>query len=101
MFGAWLGSFPKKLKNIALLGAAITVWAIWLHRNDLVFKTKTISSPLQVIYTVAHWLRAWAVLQKVELQDMVVVASQSLVRVVTDYFTQARGWRSSLRIDYH
>ena len=101
MFGAWLCGFHKRLTNIALLGAAITVWAIWLHRNDLVFKKKIISSPLQVIYTIAHWLRTWVVLQKVELQDTVVAASQSLLRVVTDYFTQARGWRSSLRIDCH
>src|SRR6266498_2904531 len=101
MFGAWLDGFDKSLTSIALLGAAITVWAIWLHRNDMVFEKKTISSPLQVIYTISHWLRAWAVLQKAELQVTVVAASQSLVRVITDYFSQARGWRSSLRIDSH
>src|SRR5438128_7004163 len=26
MFGAWLGGFHKRLTNIALLGAATTVW---------------------------------------------------------------------------
>ena len=67
MFGTWLGGFHKRLRNIALLGAATTVWALWLHKNNLVFEKKTNSSPLQVIYAIFHWLRTWAVLQKAEL----------------------------------
>ena len=99
MFGTWLGGFDKGLRNITFLGAATTVWALWLHRNDLVFEEKINSSPLQVIYVISHWLCTWAVLQKVELQAMVVATSQRLVRVAKDFFSQAHGWWSSLRID--
>jgi hypothetical protein len=56
---------------------------------------------LQVIHTIAHCLRTWAVLQKAELRPMVVEATQYLVRVAKDFFSRAHGWRSSLRIDYH
>lgn len=59
------------------------------------------SQVAQVIYSIAHWLRTWAILQKAELRPMVVEATQYLVQVAMDYFSRAHGWRSSLRIDYH
>jgi len=91
MFGNWLGGFDKTLRNIALLGAAVTVWSIWLHRNGIVFEKKTSSSPLQVIYSISHWLRTWAVLEKEDLQTTVVEASRSLVQVAKDFFSRAHG----------
>ncbi|PWZ36646.1 hypothetical protein Zm00014a_029422, partial [Zea mays] len=51
---------------LALLGAATVCWSIWLGRNELIFENKISLSPLQVIFTVAQRLRAWAVL-KVQL----------------------------------
>src|SRR5438105_86510 len=91
MFGNWLGGFDKELRNTALLGAATTVWSLWLHRNDIAFEKKTNSSPLQVIYVISHWLRTWAVLQKVDLRVTVVEASRSLVQVAKDFFSRAHG----------
>ena len=57
MFGSWLCGLSKELKSLALLGAAATCWSLWLCRNDLVFEKKRTSSPLQVIYSIIHWLR--------------------------------------------
>jgi len=42
MFGHWMGGFAKGLRSIALLGAATTVWSLWMNRNDFVFEKKTI-----------------------------------------------------------
>jgi len=36
---------------------------------------------MQVIYLVTHVLRTWAILQKPDLQDTVLVVSQHLTRV--------------------
>lgn len=63
-------------------------------------RTTTTTTP-QVIYMVIHWLRTWLILQKPDLQDTVVAVSQQLMQVVKDFFSQAHGWRSSLRIDSH
>jgi hypothetical protein len=81
MFGSWLCGLSKELKSLALLGAAATCRSLWLCRNDLVFKKKRTSFPLQVIYSIIHWLCTWAVLQKLTSQDLVVAASQQLARV--------------------
>jgi len=57
MFGRWLGTFARNLRRMALLGAATTVWSLWMNRNDFVFENKTNFSPLQVIFAIFHWLR--------------------------------------------
>ncbi|WVZ68255.1 hypothetical protein U9M48_017214 [Paspalum notatum var. saurae] len=54
-----------------------------------------------VIFAAVHWVRSWAILQRTDLQDLVMVASQHLARVATDIFSPAHGWRSSLRIECH
>uniref|UniRef100_K3YEV7 Reverse transcriptase zinc-binding domain-containing protein n=1 Tax=Setaria italica TaxID=4555 RepID=K3YEV7_SETIT len=89
MFGSWLRGIGKDLKLLSL----------WLCRNDIIFGKKYNSSPLQVIFLIIHWLRTWVILQKPASQDLVVAASLRLAQVAKEFFTQAHGWRSSLRID--
>jgi hypothetical protein len=91
MFGTWLSGFDRNIRNIVLLGAVTTCWSLWLHRNDIVFEKKNNSSPLQVIYTIVHWLQTCAILQKVELQPIVVEATQYLVQVATNFFSRHMG----------
>ncbi|XP_015612898.1 putative disease resistance protein RGA4 isoform X2 [Oryza sativa Japonica Group] len=45
-----------------------------------------------VIYSLIHWLRIWAILQKPDSRDMVVAACQHLEKVVKEFFTQGYGW---------
>ena len=40
MFDSWLGGINKDSKSLALLGAAALCWAIWRHRNDIVFEKR-------------------------------------------------------------
>ena len=91
MFGQWLGCFAKNLRSLALLGAATTVWSLWMNRNDFVFEKKKTFSPLQVIYAISHWLRTWVVLQKAESRPTVVEVTQCLVQVAKEFFTRAHG----------
>ena len=76
IFGIWLGWFSKTLKPLVLLGAVAICWSLWLCSNDLVFEKEKHSSPLQVIFLVIPWLRTWAILQRLDSQDLVVAASQ-------------------------
>ena len=48
-----------------------------------------------------HWLRTWATLQQPTSIEMLVAGSHLLEQVAKDVFTQAHGWRYSLRIDSH
>jgi hypothetical protein len=91
MFGSWLNGVTKHLRSIVLLGAAVTCWSIWLHRNDFVFEKKKFNSSLQVIYAISHRLLSWAILQNSEFQGIVVVASRRLEQVAKDIFTRAYG----------
>ena len=77
--------FLKKYKPLILLGATVLCWSVWLCRNVVVFDNKNYSF-LQVIYSTAHWLRSWAILQKHTLQDKLVAASHFLAQVVKDFF---------------
>jgi hypothetical protein len=101
MFGDWLWGISKELKPLVLLGVATTCWSLWLCRNDVVFERKPNTSPLQVIYSVIHWLRSWIILQKPASQEFLVAALQHLTLVAKEFFTQTYGWRSTLRIDNH
>jgi hypothetical protein len=85
MFGSWLG-VSKDLKLLALLGATTVCWAIWRHRNDIVFERKNVTNSLQVLHFAIHWLRSWAVLQKPIFQELVLVICQRLEQVVKEFF---------------
>jgi hypothetical protein len=41
------------------------------------------------------------VLEKSIFQELVLAICQGLEQVVKEFFTEACGWRSSLRIDYY
>ena len=101
MFGSWMSGLNKNLRSLSFLGAAATVWSLWLNRNDIVFEKKRSSSPLQVIYTTIHWLRTWAALQKEDQRTTLMEATQCLAQSAKAFFTQSHGWRSSLQIDSH
>ena len=83
-----------------MVGVAAMCWFVWLCRNDAIFENKQ-SYFLRVIYRTTHWLRTWATLQQPTSQEALVAAPRWLERVAKDFFTQAHGWRSSLRIESH
>jgi hypothetical protein len=51
----------------------------------MVFEKKTVATPLQVIYSVIHWLRTWTILQKATSQDLVAVTCQPLAHVANEF----------------
>jgi hypothetical protein len=61
MFNSWLRGINKDLKQLVLLEASIC-WAVWRHRNDIVFERKNVTNVLQVLHSAIHWLRTWIVL---------------------------------------
>jgi hypothetical protein len=66
LFGSWLSNFSLKLRNQILIGAPALCWAIWLSRNDVVFKRTKPNSFVQVISRGTHWTRCWSLLSKEE-----------------------------------
>ena len=86
MFNSWLTGLAKDVKPLVLLGVVAICWSICLNINDMVFEKKRTTSPLQVIFAVSHWLLTWSILQKLNLQVLIVEASRHLVQVATDFF---------------
>lgn len=97
MFGHWLAEIPKILKSQLLVGASALCWSIWLCRNDVVFNTKMVTNPLQVIFLIGHCLRAWAQMQKSNQKESMLAGSERLEVVAKQIFS-AHGWWSSYRI---
>ncbi|KAJ1276160.1 hypothetical protein BS78_05G192900, partial [Paspalum vaginatum] len=86
IFGSWLRGLPSNWQHIALIEAAALCQSTWLGRNDLVFEKKNGCFRLQVIFTVIYWVCFWAILQRSDLQDLVMEASRLLAQVDTDIF---------------
>jgi hypothetical protein len=66
---------------LVLLGVVATCWWLWLCKSDVVFERKHNPSPLQVIYSIIHWLHLWIILQKPASQDFLAVVSRHLALV--------------------
>jgi hypothetical protein len=50
IFTSWLEEINRKLKSQIIVGASAFCWAIWLIRNDIVFKMVVALSYLQAIF---------------------------------------------------
>jgi hypothetical protein len=64
LLGPWLRSFSKKQRNLVLIGLAARCWALWISRNDLVFRKSQYKFILQVMFRGAFWIRSWSILSK-------------------------------------
>ena len=51
MFRNWLNGMGGNMRDVLLVGAAAICWAIWLHRNEVIFDKKII-----IIYRLSSWL---------------------------------------------
>ena len=65
IFGNWLHGLNNTLRKHIWVGAIDLLWSLWLCRNDRVFNAK-FSSSIQVIFSCAHYLREWSILQSPE-----------------------------------
>nr|ABA98327.2 transposon protein, putative, CACTA, En/Spm sub-class [Oryza sativa Japonica Group] len=69
-------------------------------RTRLSLASGCINYSLQmVIFFITHWLRSWAILQKVNLQGTIIPACQQLELVAMEFSTPAHGWHSRLRLE--
>jgi hypothetical protein len=91
----------KKLELLIILGVAATCLSLWLCRNDIIFMSKHNTFLLRVIYSIIHFSRTWAILEKLASHDLVVAISLCLAQMVIELITLAHRWRSSLWIDWH
>jgi len=46
LFGSWRRNFPSKFQKAILIGALAFCRAIWMSRNDVIFKKSITNSPL-------------------------------------------------------
>jgi hypothetical protein len=92
LFGSWGRSFPSNLRKTILIGASALCWAIWLSRNDVIFKNSTTDSFLQVIFRATYGIRCWSLLSKEEERSFLKKNCQRLENVVMEIFNKF-GWK--------
>lgn len=97
MLGSWTRGYPGKFRNQVIVGAAALCWAIWLNRNDVLFKGTITNSFLQVIFRGTFWTRAWAVLSKEEEKTDLKKNCSRLEATALEFFNKY-GWNFRRRL---
>jgi len=98
LFGSWRRSFPPKFQKAILIGASAFCWAIWISRNDVIFKNSITNSPLQVIFRGTFWIRCWSILSKEEERTILKESSQQLEITAMEILNKF-GWKFRNRIE--
>jgi hypothetical protein len=97
-FCPWLRSFSKKQSSLVVIGVAALCWAIWISRNDLVFKKSQFVSILRVIFKGVFWIRSWAILSNDDERNSLKVGGCLLESVALAFF-KGTGWNILKRIE--
>lgn len=86
LFGSCIRSFPSKLRSQILVEASVLCWAIWLCRNDVVFKRTNPNLYLQIIFRGTYWIRCWAQLSKEEAKNRLMESSRRMEVTAMELF---------------
>lgn len=84
LFGTWLTSFDKNMRNMMMVGAAAVIWAIWKTRNKACFDNILPKDPIEVVYLVGNLIKSWAILQKLEANRRRLELGARLVKQVAN-----------------
>ena len=98
LFGTWSQNGGQG--NLLLFGAAGFCWALWLSRNDVIFKKTRPKSFLQVLFKGTHWLRLWAKLQRSEERTQMIVEGCRRIETVALHVFASFGWPYTARISF-
>ena len=98
MLGTWLRGFNLRSRKLLLIGATAMGWAIWLSRNEVVFKQNKPNSYLQVLFRVTYWARFWSQLSEAEAMQLIKSNCQRLEGVIMELYNR-RGWNFRSRIE--
>ena len=97
MLGTWLRGFNLRSRKLLLIGATAMCWAIWLSRNEVVFKQNKPNSYLQVLFRVTYWARFWSQLSEAEAMQLIKSNCQRLEGVIMELYNKW-GWNFRNRI---
>jgi hypothetical protein len=75
LFGDWIMSFNKSVRNLVMVGCGAVLWAIWRTRNNACFNGLLVFDPIEVIFTCCFWLDSWSVLQSETTKKMLLGGS--------------------------
>jgi hypothetical protein len=66
MFGRWMEGVDGNLRNKIWFGTCVFYWTIWLCRNDIIFNSAQVPTPLHVVFRRTYRMREWAIMLKGE-----------------------------------
>ncbi len=99
LLGSWLSNFDKHSKQLVMVGVAAVLWAIWKLRNKACFDKKIWpNDPIELIYLTCRFIENWAILQKSEARQRILMLGAKLARQVAgEVFSSRFGWRIRTR----
>lgn len=93
----WNHGEENNIQNIS--GNMYLYWAIWVCRNDAVFRNTRASNPMQVIFRGTYKISLWALLQKDKDRPHVAWGCRVLEATVMDIFAKYC-WLFTNRIEF-
>lgn len=72
-------------------------WSLWKARNASYFDKKQLSNPINVVFSVCHWMLAWAGLQKRGDKDKLKQMAHVLSTVAHEVYQARYGWRPTVK----
>ena len=97
MFGCWLNGMQWAHKKLVYAGLCALCWAIWLSRNDIVFRKSQKQTCLQILFRATYLARMWMPLQKEEDRDIISTACRVMESTAMEIFAR-NGWQFSNRL---
>ena len=76
-FENWLKKFNKNDKRLVLTRTSALLWPIWNCKNDIIFGRKNINDPYGIIKRMCNWIIDWAVLQRNDPEEKMLMLGQS------------------------
>jgi hypothetical protein len=92
LYGDWILSFNKSVRNLVMVGCGAVFWAIWRIRNNACFNGLLVFDPIEVIFSCCLWLDSWSVLQSETTKKMLLEGSVRIRRTINKFFAHANGW---------
>lgn len=80
----WFESFPRKYRQIIIIGSAALCWSIWKSRNAICFQNKYPGDPTNIVFSLCYWIDAWYILRKSDTKVQLLRASDILKKVVVE-----------------
>jgi hypothetical protein len=98
LLGGWMKTFRNKDKPLVTVGVAAILWAILKTWNNDCFRSIRPNDPMVTTNLIEQLVFSWSILQgKEENRNALNWGAKLVVRLSSETFQAARGWRPTVQ----